>query len=280
MRLLFTFAIIAIILTAVDGAPDDAWKDYKTPAELSQYRGAVKPAGQARSLEPMVTFNMETRALPTSLDYRTHACLAPVKNQGQCGSCWAFSAIAPLEFARCKKYGSLVTLSEQQLVDCDPYDKGCNGGWYTNAWYYIKNGALGSAKQSLYTYTATKNTCAFTSSMIGAKIASYGDLPALNSANMQAVLQAYGPLAVAITVVNSFYSYAGGVYNDVACDNPTIGVNHGVVVVGWGTANGIDYWIVRNSWGPGWGQAGYVFIQRGVNKCKIEENPAVITAVV
>jgi C1A family cysteine protease len=88
---------------------------------------------------------------------------------------------------------------------------------------------------------------------------------------------------VVLSISTSFdqnCSHRGGVYNDVACDNPTIGVNHGVVVVGWGTTSGIDYWIVRNSWGTGWGQAGYVFIQRGVNKCKIEEKPAVITAVV
>jgi C1A family cysteine protease len=77
---------------------------------------------------------------------------------------------------------------------------------------------------------------------------------------------------------SKFFTHRGGIYNDVACDN--LPVNHGVVVVGWGTANGIPYWIVRNSWGTGWGQAGYVYIQRGVNKCKIEQYPAVITAVV
>ncbi|EFX61853.1 hypothetical protein DAPPUDRAFT_8167, partial [Daphnia pulex] len=181
------------------------------------------------------------------LDYRGNACLSPVKNQAACGSCWAFSAITPLEFARCKKYGSLLALSEQQLVDCEPYDYGCGGGWYTNAWYYLQNVAGGSAKQSLYTYTATTNTCKFTSSMIGVKISSYTNLATLNAANMQLAVQTYGPISVAIAVVNSFFSYASGVFTDTTCDN--VGVNHAVVIVGWGvTTTGIPYWIVRNSW--------------------------------
>ncbi|EFX61852.1 hypothetical protein DAPPUDRAFT_68588, partial [Daphnia pulex] len=198
----------------------------------------------------------------------------------QCGSCWAFAAITPLEFARCKKHGALRAISEQQLVDCEPYDYGCGGGWYTNAWYYLQYEAGGAAKRSLYPYTATDNTCAFSSSMIGAKISSYGDLPSFDAAYMQSVLQDYGPISVAIAVTDSFFSYASGVYTDVECDDPNAYVNHAVVVVGWGTDNGIDYWIVRNSWGTKWGSAGYILMERGVNKCKIEKYPATILSVV
>ncbi|EFX63862.1 hypothetical protein DAPPUDRAFT_334897 [Daphnia pulex] len=208
-------------------------------------------------------------------DYRTHACLSPVRDQGRCGSSWAFAAITPLEFNWCKKNGTLLALSEQQLVDCEPYHNGCGGGWVTNAWNYLKYGSGGSAKQSLYPYTATTTTCRFCSSMIGAQILTYGEFQPLNTTKMQLAVFVFGPFPVAITVTNSFFYYLGGIYNDVACDNPAIGVNHAVVVVGYGTENGIDYWIVRNSWGTGWGQWGYVFIQRGVNKCKIEQYPAV-----
>ncbi|XP_057381189.1 uncharacterized protein LOC130703753 [Daphnia carinata] len=241
--------------------------------EKKQYNGARPPPHHEGSRLLNID-DLATRQLPSSLDYRTDTCLAVVKNQGSCGSCWAFTAIAPLEFANCKKTGTPVVLSEQQLVDCDPYDSGCNGGWYTNAWYYIQNG---SAKQSLYTYTATKNTCKYTSAMLGATVSSYGYVTSNSSASMQSALQKYGPLAVAITVVNSFNLYKSGVYTDPACDN--LGVNHGVVVVGWGTLNGIGYWIVRNSWGASWGSSGYILIQRGVNKCGIELYPAAIVSV-
>lgn len=244
--------------------------------EKKQYNGARPPPHHEGSKFINVDESaVSTRQLPASLDYRTDKCLASVKNQGSCGSCWAFTAITPLEFAQCKKTGTPVVLSEQQLVDCDTSNGGCNGGWYTSAWYYLKNGC---AKQSLYTYTATKNTCKYTSAMSAAKVSSYGSVISNSPASMQSALQKYGPLAVAITVVNSFYSYKNGVYNDVACDN--LGVNHGVVVVGWGSLNGIPYWIARNSWGSSWGSSGYILMQRGVNKCSIEKHPAVIVSVV
>nr|CAH0098610.1 unnamed protein product [Daphnia galeata] len=240
--------------------------------EKKLYTGAIAPA--SRDFTHYIT-DETMRQLPTSLDYRTNKCLSAVKNQGSCGSCWAFTAIAPLEFAQCKKTGVAVVLSEQQLVDCDTSNGGCGGGWYTSAWNYMKNG---SAKQSLYTYTATARTCKFTSSMISSKVATYGYVASKSPSAMQSALQKYGPLAVAITVVKSIYSYKSGVYTDVACDN--LGVNHGVVVVGWGTLSGLDYWIVRNSWGSGWGSLGYILIQRGVNKCSIETYPATVTSVV
>ncbi|KAI9559439.1 hypothetical protein GHT06_013427 [Daphnia sinensis] len=243
--------------------------------EKKQYNGARPPPHHESSKFLNVDdIAVSTRQLPASLDYRTDVCLTSVKNQGSCGSCWAFTAIAPLEFAQCKKTSTPIVLSEQQLVDCDTNNGGCNGGWYTSAWYHLKNGC---ARQSLYPYTATKNTCKYTSAMSAATVSSYGSVTSNSPASMQLVLQKYGPLAVAITVVNSFYAYKSGVYTDPACDN--LPVNHGVVVVGWGTLNGIDFWIVRNSWGSSWGSSGYILMQRGVNKCGIENYPAVIVSV-
>ncbi|XP_046656745.1 ervatamin-B-like [Daphnia pulicaria] len=243
-------------------------------AEKKLYTGAVAPSG-SRFLIADQQLDDSMRQIPTSLDYRTNTCLAPVKNQGSCGSCWAFTAITPLEFAQCKKSGSRVILSEQQLVDCDPNNGGCNGGWYTTAWNYLRGG---SARQSAYSYTAVKGTCKFSTSTIGSTVATYGGVTSKSPSAMQAALVRYGPLSVAITVINSFYSYKSGVYTDAACDNK--GVNHGVVVVGWGNLSGTDYWIVRNSWGSGWGSAGYILMQRGVNKCSIETYPAAVASVV
>jgi len=243
--------------------------------EKKRYTGAKAPSKTGSRFLIADHLDDSMRQLPTSLDYRTNVCLAAVKNQGSCGSCWAFTAIAPLEFAQCNKTRTSVILSEQQLVDCDLKNNGCNGGWYTSAWSYLKGG---SAKQSTYSYTAVKGTCKFSTSMIGSNVATYSYVASNSAPAMQSALVKYGPLSVAITVVNSFYSYKSGVYNDVACDN--LSVNHGVVVVGWGNLSGMDYWIVRNSWGSGWGSSGYVLMQRGVNKCGIELYPAAVTSVV
>ncbi|XP_057381191.1 uncharacterized protein LOC130703755 [Daphnia carinata] len=213
--------------------------------------------------------------LPDSLDYRNHNCMPAVKDQGQCGSCWAFAAITPLEFARCKKTNESVLLSEQQLVDCDPSNLGCSGGWYSSAWNYLQNG---SAKESFYPYTGQDMTCKFKTCMNRVKVASSGFLERNNPVSMQMALQLYGPISVAFTVTDSFYAYRSGIYNDPACDNK--GVNHAVVVVGWGTQNEMDYWIVRNSWGNAWGDSGYFLMQRGVNKCNIENFAAAITSII
>ncbi|KAI9558065.1 hypothetical protein GHT06_014818 [Daphnia sinensis] len=247
------------------------------PMELEGYLGIKAGAVPSNHSVEANPDDAESRQLPpTSLDYRYDMCLPPVKDQGQCGSCWAFSAITALEFAKCKKAGTAVVLSEQQLVDCDRTSSGCNGGWYVNAWNYAKI-AGGSAKKSSYEYTARVGTCRFSTWMVGAKVSSFGYVQPKNETAMQIALMKYGPLPVAMNVISSFYYYASGVYSDSACDGTT--VNHGVVVVGWGELNGVKFWMVRNSWGTNWGLSGYFRIERGVNKCNIESYPAYVVAV-
>ncbi|XP_046647106.1 ervatamin-B-like [Daphnia pulicaria] len=245
------------------------------PSEWSRYLGLNKAALVAARLKAGPTkFKVESRDVSPTLDLRYDICLPEVKDQGQCGSCWAFAAVAPLEFAQCKKDSTRVVLSERQLVDCDRLDGGCNGGMYTNAWTYMQN-AGGSAKQTLYSpYNARQNFCKFRSSMVGAQVSTFDFLPANNPLAMQEAMEQHGLLAVAIAVVNSFMSFRGDVYDDNACDD--VDVNHAVVVVGWGTLNGVDYWMVRNSWGTNWGLSGYIRIKRGVNKCGIESYPAYV----
>ncbi|EFX87400.1 hypothetical protein DAPPUDRAFT_312328 [Daphnia pulex] len=244
------------------------------PLELRSYLGVNATAVPSLKFMRSVSVDLQSRAAPpASFDLRYDSCLPAIKNQGQCGSCWSFTSIAPLEFSKCKKAKVTTVLSEQHLVDCDTTNGGCNGGWYVTAWTYLKK-AGGSAKQTLYNYTAKKNTCRFTTAMIAAKVSSFGYVQSNNATAMQLALQQYGPLAVAITVVPSFYSYASGVYDDNACDGQA--VNHAVVLVGWGNLNGVDYWIVRNSWGTNWGLSGYFFMKRGVNKCGIETYPAFV----
>jgi len=212
----------------------------------------------------------QTRHLPSSVDYRTDACLQPVRNQGGCGSCWSFATVAALEFSACKEQGKFVGLSEQHLIDCDTSNAGCNGGWYTNAWNYLQSNA-GSEKASNYPYTATKGSCSFNAGYVGARVSTFADVDASELAMMTALQE--GPLAVAITAVDSLNYYKSGVY----AGNCAGEVNHAVVVVGYGSLRGQNYWVVRNSWGTGWGQGGYVLFARGHNMCNIETYAAAVS---
>lgn len=220
-----------------------------------------------------------TRAIPASLDLRTDVCMSPIRNQASCGSCWAFTAIAPLEFSYCKAHGNVkVDLSEQQLVDCSTANSGCNGGWFTSAWSYL---TAGSVTEKLYPYVAIASKCKMTTSLTPtAKVASMYGYYRNNTTAMQTAMQTYGPLAVAIHVTSPFYNYKSGVYSDTTCDKTGKTVNHGVVAVGWGTdtTTKLPYWIVRNSWGTGWGASGYILMKRGVNMCNIEYYPAAVKA--
>jgi len=199
-------------------------------------------------------------------------CLPAVKNQGSCGSCWAFTAITPLEFSRCKKNNKKVLLSEQQLVDCHPRHKGCNGGWYTTAWSYLGDGSNKLKKYG--PYTAKQGECVFQKKFIGARVKSYVKVDKNPDAMMEALVE-IGPLAVAIRVAGGFGSYKEGIFSSDSCQGR---INHGVVIVGYGTMSGVPYWIVRNSWGPGWGNGGYILMKKGVNMCEIETRPAAVYA--
>jgi len=231
------------------------------------------------------------RALPASIDYRTDKCMQPVKNQGQCGSCWSFATVVPLEFNSCKKTGTAVALSEQMMVDCDTGNGGCNGGMYDRAWQFIQTKG-GIMKGSSYAYTSGTSglagtTCKFDSTAVGAKVSSFGwTMPYPNQTVSMTYLQSDGPLPSAIKILDSIYNYVTGVYSDPACivadEND---VNHAVVIVGYGTTTATatvpatPYWIVRNSWGTGWGLSGYFMIKRGVNMCNIESWTAYVRVV-
>jgi len=229
---------------------------------------------------------MSDRAVPAAVDLRTGStCMQPVKDQGQCGSCYAFSSLAVVEYNTCVKTGKPVALSEQQIVDCAASygTYGCDGGWQPDAWAYIAgNGGVDTSVSYPYKSGTTMavGTCSFKAASIGGKVLPKAT-PATwqNSATyiagkdvttMQTVLAGNSTIATGIYASDALMSYSTGVFSDPACG--TLDANHAVNIVGYGTLNAVPYWIVRNSWGTGWGQAGYVLFKRGVNMCAIEVN--------
>jgi len=203
--------------------------------------------------------------LPDTVDWRTKGYVTPVKNQGRCGSCWAFSATGSLEGQHFKKTGKLVSLSEQNLVDCSRTSGnfGCLGGYVDKAFEYIKdNGGIDT--EASYPYKAEKGRCHFLKADVGATVTGYTDIQSGNESALQSAVATVGPISVWIDVWHeSFHFYHKGVYNEPACSSTFL--NHEVLAVGYGTYEGQDYWLVKNSWGTGWGMEGYVMMTRNKN---------------
>jgi C1A family cysteine protease len=224
--------------------------------------------GLDERVEETIANNVETHidltALPTSVDWTTKGAVTGVKDQGNCGSCWSFSATGALEGAYKIKYGTLISFSEQNLVSCDTIDSACNGGLMDNAFTWTKsNGGL--CTESGYPYTSgstgQKGTCYTTCTKnTGVAPKSFTDVAKnSDSALMTALVQQ--PVSVAIQANQpAFQLYKSGVLTGTCGTN----LDHGVLAVGYGTwTDGTDYYKVKNSWGTGWGMSGYILIQRG-----------------
>jgi cathepsin L len=209
-----------------------------------------------------------------SLDWSQKGAVTGVKDQGQCGSCWAFSTTGSVEGAVAIKHGVLTSLSEQELMDCSWSDgnMACNGGLMDNAFKWVMQNGLCS--ESSYPYTATSSrTCKSTSCAMVAntKITGYKDVTHTENALGAAVDM--GPVSVAIEADQAgFQMYKGGVFNGVCGKN----LDHGVLVVGYGhdTTSNLDYWKVKNSWGTSWGEAGYIRMVRNQDECGIADEPS------
>ncbi|KAF3444031.1 hypothetical protein FNV43_RR13721 [Rhamnella rubrinervis] len=198
-------------------------------------------------------------AVPSSVDWRKKGAVTPIKDQGQCGSCWAFSAVAAVEGINKIKTGKLVSLSEQELMDCDVGNgnDGCNGGYMEKAFKFIKSNGL--TNETNYPYKGSDGTCnKGEEDKHVAEISGYEKVPANNENSLQAAV-AQQPVSVAIDAGSQeFQLYSEGIF-DGPCGRD---LNHGVTAVGYGEDSGKNYWLVKNSWGTDWGESGYIRMLR------------------
>jgi cathepsin L len=209
------------------------------------------------------------KASPDAWDWRVNGtvCVTPVKDQGQCGSCWAFGTTGMVEGTNTLVNGNLTSFSEQDLVDCAknnnkwPND-GCNGGRSDWASEYIQDKGINTEAQ--YPYKAKDGSCK-QQSPVAVNLASYVTLKKGDEQGLKDTVYTLGPVAVSIDVTNSFANYKTGVFQDSSCKNGEMDLDHCVLVVGYGTMSGKDYWIVKNSWGTSWGDKGYILMRRNYN---------------
>ena len=216
-------------------------------------------------------------AAPDAWDWREKGYVSPVKDQGSCGSCWAFSTVGNLEGLYYKEKQTMVTLSEQMLVDCDTYDSGCNGGLMENTFTWLKENG-GIMTHTDYPYKGRKGTCqSDETKYVDMQITGYTKLGSGSSTwdpvdedEIKEFLYETGPLAVALNA-NPLQTYTGGILDKTSSQCPTSGMNHAVTMVGYGhdDASDKDYWIIKNSWGASWGEQGYFRIRRGNGTCGI-----------
>jgi C1A family cysteine protease len=247
------------------------FSDY-TPAEFKKmmgYKASLhKPSNDATHLNDT--------DLPASVDWRAKGAVTPVKNQGQCGSCWSFSTTGAVEGINQITTGSLLSFSEQQLVDCSGSfgNMGCNGGLMDDAFQYIVKNKL--ELESDYSYKGVDGKCKVDESKGKVQLKGYKDVQANSPKQLMAAL-ANQPVSVAIEADTSvFQSYSTGIISSSACGT---NLDHGVLVVGYGTEAGKDYYILKNSWGADWGEKGFFRIARDASKngpgiCGLQMQPS------
>jgi len=241
-----------------------------SPEEFSQLLGYKHQNIESPSYQVP---NPLIKDLPNTYDWRTYNKVTPVKDQGQCGSCWAYSTVENIESVWCiaKKIDctTFTPLSVQQLVDCDDEDQGCNGGGPPMAYTYIES-AGGLETDADYPYQAKDGTCSFQKSLVKVSITGWQYATLKNDeTQMQNAMINWGPLSICVDAI-SWQDYTGGILMASDCDTF---LDHCVQIVGYNMTTPIPYWEVRNSWGTDWGESGFIRLQFGHNTCGLTTVP-------
>lgn len=239
-----------------------------TPAEYKALLGFRQTADRSASRKAVKS----SVANIDPIDWREKGAVGEVRDQGNCGSCWAFSAICGAEGCYYIYSGELLRLSESNLVDCCPYCYGCNGGIMNYAYNY----AIASQKGKFmleedYPYRPSYEKCKWDETKGVGKISDYVCSVEGDENDLAAKMIQYGPTTVAIDAsLKSFQNYKSGIYSDSKCSKKS--QNHGVAVVGYGIDGSKEYWIIKNSYGASWGENGYIRMIKGKNLCGIANN--------
>lgn len=240
-------------------------------SKLLQTNPVIQQSAQSATLSAAAV-GTSNATLPDLVDWRTFGAVTNVKNQGSCGCCWAFSTAGSLEGQVYIKHGNLVSLSAQNLCDCVTACSGCNGGLMDPAFRYIQSNG-GIETEAAYPFVGTQwfSWCQYNPYFGGvaanATVTGLVDLPAGNEIALQAAVAQIGPISVGIDASQpSFQFYASGTYNEPNCKNTLSGLDHAILVVGYGIdENNKPYWLCKNQWGTGWGLAGYIRMSRNLN---------------
>lgn len=238
-----------------------------TDAEQKTFRGYNKRLGAGNATQPCNTTQIPyPSSFPTGVDWRKSnpAILTPIKDQGSCGSCWAFTTAETVETYLAIATGKLSVLSPQNVVSCtpNPYNcggsGGCNGAIAELGFEYIRQNGI--TTEQAWPYQAVTGTCTTAGHTPVAKVSGCNKLGVNNYTDLLAAVATIGPIAVSVDA-STWSTYRSGIFS--GCDKEkTMDIDHAVQLVGYGAENGVSYWIIRNSWGSSWGENGFIRLLR------------------
>jgi len=252
----------------------------KSDEELKVLTGKLKSNKNTKNNGlPFDKSKYNLKDLPDTFDWRIYGAVTPVKDQGVCGSCWSFGTTGAIEGALFLKHKTLVRLSSQNLIDCSWGfgNNGCDGGEDTRAYdWIIKHGGI-ATEESYGQYLQQDGYCHFNNATVGAQLTGYVNVTSNDPIALKTALINEGPISIAIDAGHkSMVFYANGVYVEPECGNKPDDLDHAVLLVGYGTIYGQDYWLVKNSWSTYWGNDGYILMSQKDNMCGVQDMPTFV----